>query len=330
MSTTETLDLDSAVDLMIGGDETQEPETNDELTEAEDAQPETDANEDAEIDESEDDGENAEDEYGEDDEDDEAEESDETPIEDLYTVKVDGEEEQVSLEDLKRGYSGNKYVQKGMQQAAELRKEAEATYAALLQERESLAQLLQQAQTGALPQQPKPPSRELFDTDPIGYMEAKLDYDEKLAAYQQSQQQIQQQLQQQSQAEQQARAAYAQQEAQKLMEIVPELKDKKNLMSFRDSVTKAAESYGYTADEIASISSHRDFLVLRDAMRYRELMAGKDNVERKAKKAKAPIKAGVKRSNSKQARVKAQRDKLRRSGSIDDALALMLDPNTLR
>ena len=32
----------------------------------------------------------------------------------LYTVKVDGKEKQVSLDELTRGYSGQEYIQKGM------------------------------------------------------------------------------------------------------------------------------------------------------------------------------------------------------------------------
>lgn len=44
----------------------------------------------------------------------------------LYTVKVNGQEEQVTLDDLKQGYSGQKYVQQGMQDAAAQKKEAVA------------------------------------------------------------------------------------------------------------------------------------------------------------------------------------------------------------
>ena len=53
----------------------------------------------------------------------------EEPEPELYTVRVDGKEEKVTLEELTRGYSGQQYVHKGMQEAAAYRKEAEAVYA---------------------------------------------------------------------------------------------------------------------------------------------------------------------------------------------------------
>jgi hypothetical protein len=66
--------------------------------------------------------EESEDDYEGEDEEDTEEEYEEDSAPELYTVKVDGKEEQVSLEDLKRGYSGQKYVQKGMQEVAQIRK----------------------------------------------------------------------------------------------------------------------------------------------------------------------------------------------------------------
>jgi hypothetical protein len=65
-----------------------------------------------------------------------------SPVEpEKYSVKVNGEESQVTLEDLKQGYSGQKYVQQGMQDVAAKRKEAEDVYASLTKEREQMAQL---------------------------------------------------------------------------------------------------------------------------------------------------------------------------------------------
>ena len=51
----------------------------------------------------------------EDDEEDEVEEAQEQP--ETFTVKVDGEEIEVTREELTRSYSGQKYIQKQMQEA---------------------------------------------------------------------------------------------------------------------------------------------------------------------------------------------------------------------
>jgi len=244
---------------------------------------------------------------------------------DLYTVKVDGKEERVSLEDLKRGYSGQKYVQKGMQEAAEQRKQAEAVYAALLNERQQVAQVLQQVQNG-LPQPPQEPSREMFESDPIGYMEAKLKYDEDAKAYGAQIQQLQQIAAQQGQAQQVAQRAYLEREMETLKQVVPEFADPKKAPQVRDRlVTMGQEVYGYSPEEISSVMDHRAIRVLNDAIKYQELMSGKTKAENQAKpKNRRTVKAGAKRTDSKSQAMRQTRQKLKQSGSIDDALNLIL------
>ena len=106
-------------------------------------------------------------------------------------------------------------------------------------------------------------------------------------------------MQKAQQAQQQAMQQQAQVEAQKLMEVVPELKDSNKAQAFKERLFKVAQdAYGYTPEEIGMVNNHRDFLVLRDAMLYREMQAGKKAVKGKAKKPKAPIKAGAKKVNT--------------------------------
>ncbi len=45
------------------------------------------------------------------------------PAERFYTVKVDGREQQVPLNELLRGYSGQAYIQRGMQEVADARQQ---------------------------------------------------------------------------------------------------------------------------------------------------------------------------------------------------------------
>ena len=345
METTEPMSMDQAVDAMIQPEQPTEEVTEEVVEETEsqsDVENTTEPDDEQPVTDSEDEGEEVEDtaddaeEESEDDTEEETEAEDnqdevdesesEDPASQLYTVKVDGEEKQVTLDELTRGYSGQKYVQKGMQEAAQQRKQAEDVYATLLQERQNLAQLMNQVQQGALTP-PTEPSRELFDSDPIGYMEAKMDYDQKVKVFDQHQQQLQHQMAQQSAAEQKARDAYAAHEAAKLREAVPELADPVKSEAFKRNIVEAAEHYGYTAEEIQGISSHRDMMVLRDAMRYRQLQAKGDIVREKTKKARKPIKPSAKKVITKAEAQKKQRDKLRQSGSLFDAAAMLLDPN---
>lgn len=262
----------------------------------------------------------------------EQDESDDTEDEagqsapELFSVKVDGEEVQVSLEDLKRGYSGQQYVQKGMQEAAAKRKEAEEVYSALLAERQQLANLYQQIQGGQIAQAPTPPSKDLFDRDPIGYMEEKMKYDEAKAKHDQQQAQFAQLSKQQTEAQQRARQAYLQQEMEQLKTVIPELGDPEKANQVKEKlITGGREIYGYTPEEIGQIVDHRAIRVLKDALAYREIMSGKQKAEQKVKPAKPMLKAGSKKQPDSKLRQQQQRKaQLKKSGRIEDALSLIL------
>jgi len=329
--TTEKVALDgsieSAVSAMIAPEsvENEETDTN-EVAEPEETNDTEEANA-----ESEDDSEESEDsdDDDEDDAEDEEEDADEAnKTEPVYTIKVDGTEKQVTLSELKRGYSGQQFVQKGMQEAAAQRKQAEEVYAALLNERQQISQLYQQIQGGQIATPPKAPTRELFDSDPIGYMEAKLNYDEQVAQYQQQQAQFQQLSAQQSQAQQVARQAYLQQEVENLKSVIPELANPAHAGKFKDQILQAGAAYGYTADEISQVVESRALHVLRDAMKYREIMSGKKKADEKAQSARpktTPIKAGSKKLVKSNKDVLQKKTNLKKSGSIEDALSLMFN-----
>ena len=319
MDTTELSSFDSAVEgLLAPQPETEEVEAEAvEESEAEEVELEEDTEESEEPDGYEDED-VAPDEY-------EGPEDDDVPAPPLHTVKVDGTEVQVSLEDLKRGYSGQQYVQKGMQEAAAARKQAEEVYANLLNERQQISHLLQTAQSG-LPQEPIAPSKEHFDSDPIGYMEAKMQYDEAKTAYDGQIGQLQQVVHQQGQAEQYAQRVYLEREMETLKALVPEFAEPDTASQARDRlVTMGQEIYGYDVNEIGQVMDHRAIRVLNDAIKYQELVSGKKQAVTKAKpKAKRTVKAGAKKTRSNTDAERQTRQKLKKSGSIDDALNLIL------
>lgn len=329
-SSGESLSLDSAVALIM---EPEAPETEEaveeEVTQPEEDvadEPEADYEDDGEVSEEEDDdSEELDDSEDEDYEDDDAEEADEEP--ETYTVKVDGEEVQVSLDELKQGYSGQKYVQKGMQQAAEARKQAEAVYADLMRGRQELAQIIEQARHGKLVP-PQPPSRELLDSDPIEYMSQQAAYSDKMNEYQQMSQEVQQQLQMQAQHEERAKQQYMAVEAQKLVEKMPELADSEKAGKFKDNLLNGAKKYfGYTPEQVAMVGNHQDLLTLNYAIKYAEMMEGKEQVAKKVKKAKPVVKAGAKKTKSNRSDRQKALDKVRKTGSDMDALSALIDPN---
>ena len=245
----------------------------------------------------------------------------------LYSVKVDGQEAQVTLEDLKQGYSGQKYVQTGMQDVANKRKEAEDVYTALNNERQQMAELYQSLQNGGLAQPPPKPTKELFDADPIGYMKENLEYEEKKGAYDNQMAQLQQVSQQNSEASQNARQAYLQEQMQILQKEIPEFADTKTAGKLKDQlVSVGSNHYGYSNDEISNITDARAIKVLNDAMKYQDIISGKTKAKVKTQSARPVLKPGAKKTTTPNAKIRSrQKAKLRETGSIDDAVGLIIN-----
>jgi hypothetical protein len=313
--------IDSVADSLIMGNEGEENPTEEDLLD----QPEEESNEADEYEDGEDLDDTADDESDDQDED-EAEEAEDAGQQELYTVKVDGEEREVTLDDLKRSFSGQAYIQKGMQEAAEAKKEAEGVYQALLNERQQLSQLLNQAQSGQLAPPPVPPSRELFNNDPIGYMEAKLSYDEALQTYQNQQYQIQQVTESQNQQMQIAQQQYLQGEMQRLAQAIPEFGDAKTASKLKEDLVQFGSKIGYSEAELSEVMDHRAILVLQKAMKYDQLVEGKSKATQKASNARPVVKPGTKktgRTGAAKQRQNAQA-RMKKTGSIDDVAKFLL------
>lgn len=262
----------------------------------------------------------------EDDDDQEAEEADEEPAETLYTVKVDGQERQVSLDELRRGYSGQGYIQEQMRTVAEGRKQIEQMYHQLQQETQQVTALRQQLETGGIPTQPTPPSRDLFDKDPIGYMEAKLKYDDDLAKWQEKAQELQAVSTRQQQMQQQALAYTLQQEMAKLQQAIPEFADREKGPQLRNAILETGVEYGFAPEELSEVADSRAVRVLHDAMKYRQLMAARGDVQKKVDKARPMVKPGAKQSaNAGKAKQRKQAEgRMRSTGSVDDVAKFLL------
>lgn len=256
------------------------------------------------------------------------------PQQDLYTVKVDGKEVEVTLDDLKRSFSGQAYIQKGMEEAAQARKQVEAgkaeveqVYNMLNQERQQLAQVMQQLTTEGVPQPPKKPSKDLLDADPIAYFEQMEAYREGAEQYQHFQQYQQQMTSQQSAAQQRAEMAYLKQQAEALTKVVPEFADpEKGAKLKQELVRTGVEAYGFSQEDLTAIKDMRQVLVLRDAVKYRQLMAQKGQAQEKASAARPMVKPGAARveSDSKTKQRKNAAARMKRNGGVDDVAKFLL------
>lgn len=329
MTTTETEygagDIDSvAMSLLQPQEDERQTETADDAAQAD---PEAEASD--AVDEADDQsGEDGSDDAAETDETADEGDGDETPQQ-RFRVKVDGQEVEVTLDDLKRSFAGQGYIQKRMQEVAAVRKEAEATYNALNQERAQLAQALAmyQQQLSAAGN-PQPPSRELLKTDPIRYLEEEAAYREGMEQRQQLAQQQAYLMQQQSEQQKRAYSAYLAEQAQLLTQRIPEFADAKKAGELKRALIETgAQHYGFSPEELQAVSDARHVQVLHDAMRYRQLMAGKERVQEKVAQVSRPVvRPGAKRPETTGKAIEAKKalSRMKSTGSVDDVAAFLL------
>jgi len=334
LGTGESLNKGQAVDLLLNvnapeeaSEDTQEPVAEAEVEETLEQEAET---EEAEY-ESEDDQELPEDE----DEADEDEEYDVDPEdieyveEQLYTVKVDGEEMQVTSEELVKSYQLERAAQKRMQEAAELRKNSEAEMQALATQREKYGQALEriEAQLNSVQEQPKEYWDKLYQEDPLEWAkqrDAYRDRKEGLARVQAERERVNQEQQaQQMQQHQQ----YLVEQQERLLERIPEWRDEDTAMREKQAIITHAQRMGFSEQELATASDSRAIEVLRKAYLYDELMANKPAAQKKVKKAPKVVKSGTPKSKK---QVNANRSKqalerLTKTGSKDAAVDLLLE-----
>jgi hypothetical protein len=194
----------------------------------------------------------------------EVEEVEEQPV---YRVTVDGEEIEVTQDELLNGYSRQQDYTRKTQELANQRKTIEQQAQELAQRDAIYAQLLPKMEAqlqGELVNEPDWDS--LYNDDPIAFVREKQLWDEKKEKLKAAQAE-QQRLQQESYAQQQQLIAQQVQEGQqKLLEIIPEWKNaevaSKEKLAIRDY---GINVLGYSPQEMDAIYDYRALLGLRNA-----------------------------------------------------------------
>ena len=263
----------------------------------------------------------AEAEYSEDVEaDDEEESQEQAPSK--YTVKFDGKEIEVTLDDLKRSFSGQAYIQKGMQEAAETRKQATELFQTLQAEQSKFMQVVQTIQEHGFKAPPQAPDIAMMDKDPIGYMQAEARYRKDATEYQTQQYQIQQTAAAHRQMQDRAMAEFVTEQSKVLQSRIPEFADANKAREITGKIRNtASEAYGFTDQELSGIVDARQVLALHDAMKWRELQAARTQ---KAPAAPKSIKPAMRRTEPQQIVRKKQIDAARKSGGKPEAFIDLL------
>lgn len=240
--------------------------------------------------------------------------------------KADGQMKKATLGELKRGKAGQDYIQRRMQEIAQLEKQVQEQSNVLAQQQNQQAEFFKKAQQNGL-SEPTPPSKELFNNDPIAYMEAKLSYDEAKAEYDTNAQHFLQMEQQSEQRKQQQLQAFTQQQTQLLSEKLPDIADPEKGEVIKKGLMEVGEHYGFTPQELESVRDHRYILAMYDAMRFRKLVQKRGKAT-SSKESIAPVKAGAKKrlSQGKAAASKKAEAVMRAKGDIDSIANYLLNP----
>ena len=248
-----------------------------------------------------------------------------------YTVKVDGEELEVGIDELKNGYQRQADYTRKSQALAEQRKETEQIQSErqkLEQERQMYAnglQMLQEQQNAKLQEFNSTDWEALKNEDPYQYMLKKDEYrdaQEKVQNVQQQQVIIQQER---AEEAQKARAHFVQQEYARLVQALPEWNDKESTV--KKDVQEYAKSVGFLPEEINQLADHRSVLVIKKAMEYDKLTTKVAPKKKAVKKVPKVQKSG--RGNSKEdvavEAIKKKRARLQKSGKQQDAASVFYD-----
>lgn len=269
-----------------------------------------------------DEGEEVEDTTDQEDDDEEAEEEVQ-----LYKVKIDGEEAEVTLEEALSGYQRERTFHKRMNEISQKSKAIEAESAETKRLRDQYAEGLQQLEQAL--RVPEPNWEELRRTktnEEFASIHAEYQIQQNnLAKVQQQQQAIRYQQQAEVQAQYQN---HLKAEFDTMLDKIPAWRDEKVREAERSKVISYAKSkMGYTDDEIAQASDHRAIVTLRKAMLYDELMGGKTQAKRKVKVAPKMVKAGSPKTKS-EVVSKRNQDMMKRfnnNSTIEGAVELLLN-----
>ena len=238
----------------------------------------------------------------------------------VFTVKVDGKEVEVTLDELQKGYSRTQDYTRKTQQIAEARKQTDAELQEVRAEREQYAQLLGALQ--AQVQQAAQPNIDwdrLYNEDPIEWVrqrEVMRENQEKAAAIQSEQQRLAQ-LSQREQLQQ--REALLAQEQEALVAAIPEWKDAKKAQAEKAMLVQFGQKIGFTPDDLKNVVDHRAVVMLRKAALYDQMMSKRGQIKPVTNNGPRPAKPGAAGRVSSNTEAMRAQQRLAKTGRVDDA-----------
>lgn len=274
------------------------------------------------------------------DEPDEADPEEETV--DTFTFKVDGEEVEVTVDELVKSYQIDNAAKKRLQEATEARKVAveegrqeglkyaQSEISSAKQEIETARQQLAEM-AGFLgedvfsPRVPEPdPAME--ETDPVGFSIAWRKYEQDQKRIAEKKQQIQAFAQQTEAARREQHRRLMKENQVQLLSKRPELREPEAQKVFTENVRRAQEFAGFTSEEVNNFPDYRGVMALDKLGALLAQMEGPTPAQKVVAKAKKPLEPGAvtyKRTQRQKQR-RADRDRAAKTGDYRDVAKLLV------
>ena len=241
-----------------------------------------------------------------------------------YKVKVAGQELEVTLDELRNGYSRDADYRQKTEELSNQRKnfqsESEKQRQDYSQKLNELNQRLSTAQQDLNAEINSAELDRLYDEDPTEAAKQERKLKKKQDALNQSMYQ--------AQAEQKEQfSSFLQDQQRKLVSKMPEFSDPAKASSLKANMKSTLNNYGFNDQEVAQVYDHRIVMLVNDAMKYRSMQNSKPNIAKKITKPSKPFSSGVKQGKS-EANLKLRREKfsrLKSSGSMKAAQDVFLD-----
>jgi len=249
----------------------------------------------------------------------EEEESEEQEQPQTFTVKIDGKEVAVTLDELQKGYSRTQDYTRKTQQIAEVRKQVEQETQAVRAERGQYAQLLGALQAQLQASEPQVDLDRLYNEDPIEWVRQKevlRERQEKAYAIQAEQQRLYQLSQQE---QQQSMQQHLESQKDALLAALPEWKDPKKAKLEKAMLIESAKSAGFSDEDLKSVYDHRLVLLLRKAALFDQMVSKRQGIKPVVNNGPRPAKPGAAGRVSATSEATRAKQRLEKTGRIDDA-----------
>ena len=241
-----------------------------------------------------------------------------------YKVKVAGQEFDVTLDELRNGYSRDADYRRKTEELSNERKnfqsQSEKQRQDYSQKLTEMNQILSNAQQELNTEINSADLEALYEEDPTEA--ARIEH-----RLRKKQEKINLAMQKTQSEQKQQFDGYLQSEKTKLVNSIPDFADPGKASNLKNNMRSHLAKYGFNDSEIAQVYDHRILMLVNDAMKFGNLQKAKPNLAKKISKPSRMFSSGIKQDKN-DVKSKASREKfsrLRKTGSMKAAQDVFLD-----